>query len=123
MPLADQVALNLATGVALRPGAGTAGGSLISFADYLGLMLRFGPLGRLRQSLAELTVAGEPHRRGAFAGFVRWFRQDLTGDEANDAVQAAREGTWLIRPLEPPNAFALHWRASEAFPPLVCHLR
>jgi hypothetical protein len=101
--------------LSLRPNPADPG--VVSFADYLALMLRFGPICRLRRSLELLTVNG---LRGEFQ---TWFRPSLSHDEANRNVKEARVGTWVVRLSWIHNEFALHWHATESFPPLVCRIR
>jgi hypothetical protein len=102
---------------------GTVDGDLLSFTDYLALMLRFGAMDRLRQSIKGLTGSKPSGGRGPFDGFVTWFRPTMTDEEANAAVRGARVGTWLIRLSSIANEFTLHWRATDCFPPLVCRIR
>jgi hypothetical protein len=97
--------------------------AFVSFADFVVLMLRFGPIEKLRQSIDRLTAPDESLGRGPFGGFVTWFRPKMSPDEANAAVKAAPVGTWLIRLSGIQNEFTLHWQATDCFPPLVCRLR
>jgi hypothetical protein len=117
------VRANLAVLVGSCRPARTPKEKLVSFTDYLRLMLRFGPIGRVGNSIKRLTQRPRFLGFDPFGGFVTWFQPNLSHEEANAAVNAAAVGTWLIRLSSIPNEFTLYWRATECFPPLVCRLR
>jgi hypothetical protein len=98
-------------------------GTLLSFTDHLVLMLRFGPMDRFRESIEALKAGAQALSGGPSGRFVMWLRPTFSHDEANAAVKEAIVGTWLIRLSLIANAFTLHWRATECFPPLVCRVR
>jgi hypothetical protein len=121
-PIPDQTRANLAALLSLLPTSPGPDGASLPFAEYLALMLRFGPMGRLRQSIEALTVAGPARGGDPFGGFAPWFRPLFGDDEAKEKVKAARDGTWLVRLSPTANEFALHWYASEAFPVVSCRI-
>jgi hypothetical protein len=116
-----EIQANLAALLSLRPDSDNPG--VVSFTAYLALMLRFGPMDRLRKSIEGLTVSEPSGGRGPFDGFVRWFRPTMSAEEANAAVKNGVVGTWLIRLSSIANEFTLHWQATDCFPPLVCRIR
>jgi hypothetical protein len=114
-PIQNPIAVALVALLSLRPNPENPTG--VSFPDYLALMLRFGPIRRLRRSIGFLTA------RGSQGGFQPWFRPSFSHEEANQNVKEGRVGTWLIRLSSIHNEFTLHWHATESFPPLVCRIR
>jgi hypothetical protein len=93
----------------------------VSFDDYLILMLRFGPVARLRESIEGLLAIerfGQP-----FEEFASWFRPHFAEAEAKKQMREAGAWIWLIGLSPIHNEFALHFYATEAFDPFVCPIR
>jgi hypothetical protein len=116
-PVPDDIRTNLAALLSLRE---TAGGP-VSFPDYLALMLGFGPLAKLRQSIEGLTTTGPSAR--SFARFQPWFWPGLSEEDALTELKQAGVATWLVRRSPLHNRFVLHWYAGKLWPPAVVPLR
>jgi hypothetical protein len=88
-------------------------GKSVSFADYLHLMLRFGPITRFLQSVKELSKLRDtfdssfPSERPEFQ---RWFHPDATDRAAARLLEQHPPPAWLVRPASVPNVFALQRR-------------